>query len=117
MISGQARFRRADRLRDGRDYRRLASTGRRAASKNYVVLAVHRRTDGVARLGITASRRVGGAVQRNRVKRTIREWFRTRQPELAPDLDVVVIARSSAVGLSGREVAVELTRLTREAAG
>jgi ribonuclease P protein component len=117
MISGQARFRRADRLRDGRDYRRLASTGRRAASKNYVVLAVHRRTDGVARLGITASRRVGGAVQRNRVKRTIREWFRIRQQELTPDLDVVVIARSSAVGLSGREVAVELTRLTREAAG
>lgn len=117
MISGQARFRRAARLRDGRDYRRLASTGRRVASKNYVVLAVHRRTDGAARLGITASRRVGGAVQRNRVKRTVREWFRTRQQELASDLDVVVIARSGAVGLSGEEVAVELTRLTREAAG
>ena len=117
MISGQARFRRAARLRDGRDYRRLANKGRRVASKNYVVLAVHRRTDGTARLGITASRRVGGAVQRNRVKRTVREWFRTRQQELASDLDVVVIARSGAVGLSGEEVGVELTRLTREAAG
>jgi len=117
MISGQARFRRAARLRDSRDYRRLANSGRRVASKNYVVLAVHRRTDGVARLGITASRRVGGAVQRNRVKRAIREWFRTWQQELAADLDVVVIARSGAVDLSGQEVGVELARLTREAAG
>jgi ribonuclease P protein component len=55
-------------------------------------------------------------VQRNRVKRTVRQWFRTRRPQLPRDLDVVVIARSGAVGLNGREAEAELTRLTREAA-
>ena len=56
-------------------------------------------------------------MQRNRVKRAIREWFRTWQQQQAADLDVVVIARSGAVDLSGQEVGVELARLTREAAG
>jgi ribonuclease P protein component len=51
------------------------------------------------------------------VKRTIREWFRARKQELAGDLDVVVIARSGAVGLSAGEARIELTRLTQEAAG
>ena len=117
MTSSQARFRRAHRLRDGRDYRRLAATGHRAASKNYVVLTVQRETHDSAKLGITVSRRVGSAVQRNQVKRVVREWFRTRRSKLPRDLDVVVIARSSAVALPAREADVELSRLTREAAG
>ena len=116
MTSSEARFRRAHRLRDGRDYRRLAAAGRRAASKNYIVLAVQRRDEGSARLGITASRRVGGAVQRNRVKRAVREWFRRQRCNLPRELDVVVIARSGAVALSGRETGLELSRLTREVA-
>jgi ribonuclease P protein component len=56
-------------------------------------------------------------VQRNRVKRAVREWFRARRQELAGDLDVVVIARSGAVGLRAGEARIELTRLTQEAAG
>ena len=66
-----------------------------------------------ARLGITASRRVGGAVVRNRVKRRVREWFRTTRPCAG---DWVVIARSGAVELSARETARELDRLAAEAA-
>jgi ribonuclease P protein component len=45
----------------------------------------------VARLGIAAGKKVGGAVQRNRAKRLIREVFRRNKP--APGIDVVVIPR------------------------
>lgn len=49
------------------------------------------------RLGIIASRKVGGAVIRNRAKRRLRDVFRRQQPEAAPAgqlaLDIVVVAR------------------------
>lgn len=51
---------------------------------------------GQARLGVTVSRRVGGAVARNRIKRLVREVFRKNRAALGVPLDVVVIARPAA---------------------
>lgn len=62
------------------------------------------------RLGLTVSRRVGNAVQRNRVKRAVREWFRLWRWELEESIDLVVIARPGAARLSGRQVAEALCR-------
>jgi ribonuclease P protein component len=49
----------------------------------------------LARLGITASRKVGSAVVRNRAKRLIREAFRTTRELWPPELDLVVIVKRS----------------------
>jgi ribonuclease P protein component len=68
---------------------------------------------GRARLGVTASRKVGNAVVRNRVKRRIREWFRLGGQELVAGIDLVVIARASAARLAGADTFVELTRIAR----
>ncbi|MDZ7620697.1 MAG: ribonuclease P protein component [Patescibacteria group bacterium] len=46
-----------------------------------------------ARLGLSVSRKVGGAVQRNRWKRLLREAFRLERPQLPPGVDLVVIPR------------------------
>lgn len=67
-----------------------------------------------ARLGITASRKVGGAVERNRVKRRVREWFREVRGELG-DRDLVVIARRGATRLDQVALGRELTALVAEA--
>ena len=69
------------------------------------------------RLGITASRRIGGAVVRNRVKRRIREWFRHSERPAERQIDVVVIARSGAAGLDQRSLSAELDGLLAQAAG
>lgn len=53
-------------------------------------------TSGIVRLGITTTRRVGGAVQRNRFKRMIREVFRLHRQVLQGGLDVVVNAHPGA---------------------
>jgi len=56
------------------------------------------------RLGITASRKVGNAVCRNRFKRRVREWFRQRRHQLPESIDLVVIARRSGGQLAFREL-------------
>jgi ribonuclease P protein component len=62
-------------------------------------------------LGVTVSRKVGNAVQRNRVKRRIREWFRHNCAALPATVAVVVIAREGAAGLGPEETKDELRGL------
>jgi ribonuclease P protein component len=69
----------------------------------------------VRRIGITASRKVGGAVVRNRVKRGVREWFRRSRQALPADVDVVVIARPGAGELSGSDIQARLSGLAAQA--
>jgi ribonuclease P protein component len=86
------RFRRADRVRLHREYDRVYQKGRRAAGRFILLYAVTNELDRT-RLGITAGRRVGGAVRRNRLKRWVRETFRLHRAEFPPGCDVVVQVR------------------------
>ena len=117
------RFRRSDRLLDSRDFRRVLRRGRRYAHRDVVVITAPvagkpfdfnelKRSDCFgSRLGITASRKVGGAVVRNRFKRRIRAWFRARRCDFGADLDLVVIARRSGATLSQRDLDTRLSTL------
>lgn len=65
----------------------------RVTTAHLVLLLAARPSEGPSRLGVVASKKVGGAVQRNRAKRLVREVFRT-SPELFPGgVDLVVIVR------------------------
>lgn len=64
-----------------------------------------------ARVGFAVPRATGGAVQRNRLRRRLRELLRPRVAELA-GFDVVVSVRRGAGKLSGAELAAELERCT-----
>ena len=109
MSAASQRLRRCDRLRDRRDFQRASRDGHRANTRNFVLLATPRRSSGVgARLGVTASRRVGGAVVRNRVKRCVREWFRRSGRDAARGMDLVVIARPAVAALGQGEIQREL---------
>ena len=105
------------RLRRRPEFLAVQSTGTKVNTRHFVAL-VARAEAGVTtgRVGLTVSKRVGIAVVRNRIKRLVREWLRTH--DWVPDgYDVVIIAKDSAASLGGlREVAVDLSRIQRQAA-
>lgn len=59
------------------------------------------------------SRRVGGAVQRNRMRRRVRELFRGARGEMAPDVWIVVVAKSGSAEVTFSELREEWLRLMR----
>jgi len=92
----QHAFPRARRLRKRSEFLPVQQAGSRIVLPSAILLVAARADDGPARLGITVTRKFGGAVQRNRAKRVIREAFR-RSPELfPPGIDLVVIPKASA---------------------
>ncbi len=106
---GSQRFRPADRVRRSSEYRRAQRFGERVHSRHFLFV-VHPRQDGDerARLGLTVSRKVGGAVRRNRVKRLLREVFRRNRELFPKGCDVVVIAKRGAPALGYRDVLQEV---------
>ncbi|HET6887910.1 MAG TPA: ribonuclease P protein component [Candidatus Udaeobacter sp.] len=70
---------------------------------------------GLSRVGFITSRRLGGAVARNRVRRRLREIVRRHQHDLREDFWIVIVARRDAVTASYRALEDEWLRLARRA--
>jgi ribonuclease P protein component len=92
------------RLSRSADFERVFRHGRSQANREFVLHVFPRpQASGPARLGLSVSRKVGGAVERNRVKRLLREAFARESSRLPPGTDAVVVARADAKALAERE--------------
>lgn len=81
----------------------MVRRGRSLASREFVLYVFPREAEAPPRLGLSVSRKVGGAVQRNRIKRILREAFALESSQLPPGTDAVVVARQEARGLAERD--------------
>lgn len=94
-------------IRKKPEYTHVFSRGKKVWGRHflgYVLLEAGMET----RLGLVVSRKVGQAVTRNRVKRLIREFFRSNRRRFPQGMQLVVIARPSSESLDGHACAAEL---------
>lgn len=90
-------------LNKNHEFKRLYNKGKSAASQCVVVYC--RRNGRMAnRLGITVSTKIGGAVQRNRIRRRLKEIYRLNEDKLATGYDIVIVARMKSRYIGYREL-------------
>ncbi len=92
------------RLRQRADFL-AAATGIKAPAAGFVLQVRPRSEDGAIRVGFTVSKKVGNAVERNRVRRRLREIVRQSAPgRMRPGHDYVVVGRRAALALPFRRM-------------
>jgi ribonuclease P protein component len=116
---GGRRRNRRQRLSRSAEFDRVFREGRSHANRHLVVYAFPNAETGTEpRLGVSVGRKVGGAVERNRVKRLLREAFWAAADDLQDGLDFVIVARPAAGELAEREgergFEAELRRVAEE---
>ncbi|HST55620.1 MAG TPA: ribonuclease P protein component [Solirubrobacteraceae bacterium] len=94
---------RRGRLSRSAEFERVYRQGRSVANRQLVLYTFPNQAIEHPRLGLSVSRKVGGAVERNRVKRLLREAFDGVQAQLSGGQDLVVVARPEARDLAERE--------------
>ncbi|HPC46542.1 MAG TPA: ribonuclease P protein component [Deltaproteobacteria bacterium] len=88
------RFPPGERLRKRIEFKRVEQGKTARLSTRHLVIVAAPNTLGQTRIGITTSRKVGGAVRRNRVRRLLREIYRRNKPSFPPGHDIVLIAKN-----------------------
>jgi len=96
-------FKKEDRILKRSEFQELTGSGRRLENECLIAFVEPGRFNR-PRLGITVTRKVGKAAQRNRVKRLIREYFRLNRQHFNQNWDINIIAKKKAVDLSSEKV-------------
>lgn len=99
-------FKKCQKILKREEYLKIGAEGKKIRTSHFIVL-YKEKSEGACRTGITASKRVGNAVYRNRVKRLIREFFRLNC-ELFYPADMVFIAGQNSGKLTYKELRDEL---------
>jgi len=100
-------------LKKNYEFKRLYNKGKHAASQ-YAVVYCRKNGKPENRLGITVSTKLGKAVQRNRIRRRLKEIYRLNEYTLASGYDIVVVARMKAKFSSYHELESNALSLFRK---
>lgn len=98
------RLRRGERIRKNREFETLYRTGRRYRGSHFH-LVYQANALGFPRMAVVVSRKVGNAVQRNRIKRRVRTLFRRNKGLFTKPMDIILIAKTEILDLSWPELA------------
>ena len=103
-----------DSLKKRWEFQRAYQQGRKYWNSYFVIYVLATYSDKSyhnARVGITVSKKIGNSVQRNRLKRLIREAFRALRPKIQTEIDIVVVGRAAARHLTCQQAQSRLQSL------
>ena len=100
-------------LKSNSDFRRLYNRGKAVTDPALVVYYSKNRA-GICRIGITTSKKIGNAVERNRSRRLLKEAFRSVCPDVMPCYDIVIVARSKTKYVKSTRLAEIMRRIFSE---
>jgi len=109
------KFPRSSRLSRTSEFNSVKASGKSWTGKHLVLATLARNTDAPSRIGIVATRRLGNAVTRNRVRRKIREIFRLNRHRIQKGFWLVTIARFSSAIAAYEELERDWLRLAERA--
>ncbi|SUK17673.1 ribonuclease P protein component [Staphylococcus agnetis] len=102
----------AYRIKKNSDFQLIYRKGRSVANRQFVVYTYRYNQNEHFRLGISVSKKIGNAVTRNRIKRSVRECFKVHKLDILP-LDIIVIARHPAKEMSTLEIQKSLEHVLK----
>lgn len=107
------RFKKSQRILRSEEFSPVLQRGLRKESKHFIIFFLtNRRTEN--RIGTIITRKVGGAIERNAIKRRLREYFRVSHSDILKDLpkhDIVFIAKRNSRILKPQRIAEEMKEL------
>ena len=106
---GDFKFRKKERIIKRSEFQTILKQGIRYSAQNFNIIIYQRSGGELRRLGISISKKVGGAVKRNRVKRLLREFFRLNKDNLPEASDLLFIAKPGSVDLNYSSLAEQLS--------
>lgn len=103
------------RLAKRKDFSKVYRLGNSAANRQFVVYSMKNPQTVKMRVGVSASKKLGGAVVRNRLRRMIKEIVRLHADHLIPGYDLIIIVRKPAVGMHYKEMEKSLLHALKRA--
>jgi ribonuclease P protein component len=103
------------RLRNRKEFSRIYRSGKSFANGQFVVYWSRQPAAEPFRLGVSASRKIGNAVVRNRMRRVVKESVRLHADRIVPQVDFILIVRKPAVGMKTKELERSVLHVLRRA--
>ncbi len=111
MVSQQ--FKKQDRILKRKEYVELSDKGKKVHNRHFVLIYSENSKE-KSRLGITVTKKVGKAVQRNKIKRYCREFFRLNRSALPENRDINIVAKKQSIYLDSTKTFQTLENLFKK---
>src|SRR5690625_2177267 len=108
-------MKKAYRIKKNEEFQQIFKKGKSFANRQLVIYHMKNKNQSYFRVGLSVGKRIGNAVTRNRIKRYLRESFRSLQHKIIPSIDITIIARQPTKNMNYHEIRKSLIHLlTRE---
>jgi ribonuclease P protein component len=103
------------RIKKNEEFQEVFKKGKSTANRQFVIYSLKKEDQQVFRIGLSVSKKVGKAVTRNRIKRSVKEIFHKYSEQLQPGRDYVVIARIPTANMDFHEIEKSLLHVLNRA--